>query len=144
VKLARDPSALLRGGKPALALRVPLGPQRSLLQVCDPLAALSHPVADHPGAAPDDSAEEQRHDGELVCRDSGGCNVGDEEAGDGDRRQPQTRSRLGRSEGEEEQRYRRPERRALRVAQPVQRHACRGREREHAERCSAPNDERQR
>ena len=61
VEVARDAGALLGRGQPALALGVPLGATGALLELGDPRAPLADAVADHPGAAPDDRAEEQRH-----------------------------------------------------------------------------------
>ena len=112
MEVAGDARALLGGREAALALGLALGPQRTFLQLGQACAALTKPVADDPGAAPDERAGEERHDRKLVLREARRGDVEGEQPGDDRGGQLQAGARRGRVETEEEEGDRRPERRA--------------------------------
>ena len=94
VEVACDARAFLGRREAALTVGLPLGPQRALLQLGHALPALTDAVAEDPGAAPDESSEEERHDGKLVLADAGSGEVDGKHADDRGGGQPQPGSRL--------------------------------------------------
>ena len=134
VQVAGDSRALLGDGDPQLPLRL-------LLAAADALAPHPHAVADHPRAAPEQTAEQRRHDREVVVPDPGRREVEREEARDDGRRHAASCTRG--MEAEREQGDRRPERRPRRVVEPVEQAAgCRG-QREDGEGRAPPGEQRQ-
>ena len=95
--------ALLRHSETPLALGVPLGAQRALLELGDPLAPLADTVADHPPPTPDESAEEERYGRELVLGHTDGAGVDDEHRRNHDADQPPRGLRPLGAQGEEEE-----------------------------------------
>jgi hypothetical protein len=134
VEVTRYARAFLRGGEAALALRLALGPQRTLLELGHVGAAHPNPVANHPRGAPDQRSEQERNGGELVAGESDCADVDDEEAGHGRGGQSRGHARLFGARREEIERDRRPERRPGRIPERVQRGACRSSQSEHGER----------
>ncbi len=59
MEVAGDARALLGGREAALSLGLALCAQRSLLELCEPLASESRAVAGEPGRRPDDGPEQE-------------------------------------------------------------------------------------
>ena len=79
MEVAGDSRAFLGGGEATLAFGFPLGAPGALLELGEPLAPLPDAVADDPGAAPDEGAEEQRLGREGVVCDTDRAGVDDEQ-----------------------------------------------------------------
>ena len=144
MEVAGDPDALFCGCEAPFARCRPLGPQRSLLQLGDPLAAKAGAVTGEPCGAPDERAGEERYDWKLVLGQSGSGDVeGEEPRDDGD---GQLRASAGGRwvEAEKEESDGRPERRPRRIVERGQGDARRRGEREHGERRSPAGEERER
>ena len=144
VEVAGDAGALLRGCQTPLALGFPLGPQRAIHQLGQARAALADPVADHPRAAPDERAGEERHDRKLILRQSGSGDVEGEDARDDGDGQLRASARGSRVEPEKEESDSRSERRPRGIVERGQGDACRRGEREHGERRAAAGEKRER
>ena len=127
VQVAGDPRSLLGRCEPAPPL--------------EPLTAQADAVACDQRHRPDEHAEENRRGRERAFADSDRRDVSDEQrADDCDR----TARRAGRRRGKEEERDRRPDGRARRVVEKVERRARQRRRHEDGERPAAPDGERQR
>ncbi len=144
VEVAGDARSFLGRREPALALRLPLGAQGTLLQLGDPASALAEPVTDHPRATPDERASQERHEWERVVGDARSGDMQGVEAGDRAGGEERASAGRGRMEAEEEERDGRSERRTLRIVERREGNGRCGGDREHGEWRAPPGHERQR
>ena len=144
VQVARDPRPLLGGREPALALGVPLRPLGAGDELGDPLAPQADAVAEHPGAAPDDDAEEERHGREGIFRVADRADVHHEESRDRRGCHPGARAGSLRRQREEEERGGRAEGRPADIAHTVEHRARGGGGDEDREGRAPPTEERER
>ena len=144
VQVARDPRPLLGGRQPALALGVPLRPLGAGDELGDPLAPQADAVAEHPGAAPDDDAEEERHGREGIFRVADRADVHHEESRDRRGCHPGARAGSLRRQREEEERGGRAEGRPADIAHTVEHRARGGGGDEDREGRAPPTEERER
>jgi len=140
VQVAGDAGSFLSSGEAAFALHIVFRAAGALDQVRVPAAPLADLVADGPGAAPDEHAEQDRAGREAVVGDQGAADVDREHAEHHDRGLVNAGSTafVG---GDEEERDRRPERRAEAVPETVQGRARRGGKREYRERRAPPREQ---
>ena len=144
VQVARDPRPLLGRRQPALALGIPLRPLGAGDELGDPLAPQADAVAEHPGAAPDDDAEEERHGREGIFRVADRADVHHEESRDRRGCHPGARAGSLRRQREQEERGGRAEGRPADIAHTVEYRARGGGGDEDREWRAPPTEERER